>query len=111
MLDARVSLALFDELEKIAEERDPMDKSKLRNLLLTVVPATALGTGLGYATGRLIRRHAGPAIRRNVPESVIRKYGPAVASGLATGAAAAAYYHRKSVGEAMEKKHEKRRAI
>lgn len=90
--------AFFDELSKIAEERPPATKSRLRTLLTTVVPATAIGGGMGYAAGRLINRAL-----RHVPNTVLAKYGPTalgILGGLGGGLALA---HRQKVKEALDR--------
>jgi hypothetical protein len=99
--------ACFDELAKIAEDDRWVTKEKLKRLGTTVLPAAAIGTGLGYATGKMLRRQVHPgslAVRagRKVPKELLMKYGPALLAGVSAAAAAAKYNQRKKVREALE---------
>ena len=84
---------MFDELEKIAEEKQKfVTKEKFKRHLKMVVPA-ALGTGLGYAGGEALHRVVKDKNRVGRLAKLVRKhpkalkYGPA-ALGMALGGVA-----------------------
>ena len=102
--------ACLDELEKIAkaEEEKWITKEKLKRLGTTVLPAAAIGTGLGVGTGKMLGRYisdpSSAAVRagRKIPRSMLTKYGPPALMGLGAAAAALRYNQRKKVREALE---------
>lgn len=95
--------AFFDEMLKIAEADRSVTKEKVKRLLTTVVPATALGTGAGYATGKLIRRYARPAIKKGLSRSTRLKYAPMALGALAGLGGGLTMYHRKKAVEHLDK--------
>jgi hypothetical protein len=113
--------AFFDELSKIAEEQGDrwITKDKLKKLVTTVVPAAALGTGAGYATGKAIDAYARRKVGRLsknpkfqhlakvVGSNRIRRYGPVVGgvSGAALGMILMMKAHK--VKKALESKNER----
>lgn len=110
--------AFLDELSKIAEAH-PEDnrwvtKQKLKRLLLTVAPAAAIGTGLGYgsahALNHLIRRKypnlAESAVKR-LGIHTIRKYAPIIGGGMGMIGGGLAALQRRKVQQALEGKHER----
>lgn len=98
--------AFFDEMLKIAEakkDKEPfMTKGKVKKLLTTVVPATALGLGLGYGGGKLISRYARPAIRKGIKARSRLKYAPMVAGGIAGLGGGLAMMHRSKASKALD---------
>lgn len=99
--------AFYDEMSKIAkdqEEKRPLvTKKRVKKLLTTVVPATALGTGLGYATQKLVRRYARPAIAKKFSKGTRLKYAPMALGALGGLAGGLAMMHRKKAVEHLEK--------
>jgi hypothetical protein len=111
--------SFYDELEKIAQEREegkpPVTKKRLKQMAIAL-PVIAAGSGLGYVTGRGIRslmmKHLKPkvveeAAKRNWGPK-IRKAMPAIAGGLAGAVGAAHLMRRKKIKEWIEKDEAKR---
>jgi hypothetical protein len=99
--------ACLDELVKIAEDDRWATKEKLKRLGTTVLPAAAIGTGLGMAAGRMLHRQVYPgslAVRagKKIPRGLMMKYGPGVLAGVGAAAAAARYNQRRKVRQALE---------
>ena len=98
--------AFFDELVKISEDERYITKEKLKRLGTTVLPAVAIGTGLGVGTGKLIKRQVRPdtAVGRaaqRIPKGLL-KFGPAVIGATGGAALALKYNQHKKIREALE---------
>lgn len=101
--------AFYDELEKIAEEQDRwITKEKLKRHAKTLA-AVGAGAGLGYGTGKLVRRYVrGPGMKHLWKLSPkwqerIKKYSPAAATIVGGAGVLAASKLRRKADKYVEK--------
>jgi hypothetical protein len=94
------------------EDRKYVTKKRLRQLV-KMLPVAALGGGLGYATGRLVRKGLTSETMKSLTRAwrarhptasrAIKKYGPPVLGGAAAGAGMLAAMRSKTVRKWLEK--------
>jgi hypothetical protein len=98
-----------DEMTKISEEQKrEATKPRLKRLMTTVVPATAIGTGLGVGTGKLISSKMSPARLATLNKSFGRKYGPGMLGGAAGIVGGLAAYRSRRIKKYLDDGKERR---